>query len=280
MLSIAFIRAARIELLPASTMTTQELTSYAKFAGFDYVSFSSPSSIEVCVKIQDGLDAQIVMFPYATLVAVPLPLDEQDEYAYPDAHAHETRRPLLFDNSTSSSELSEHFKLHMFLSPGKRFLRLDPILVDLLELAYDDLKDGFEIVTGSGYRSRSVNLDNIDGRHENETFRYQMGQAVEVTPKGAVNEDTLFRLGIALMKAGRTIQPQGYAIGIGAKEDRLYCHVRPLLRGQKAVAVWDSGNALLFERLWHVVDQVYRGMSLHGVNYCLTTCIEQAVVVG
>lgn len=255
------IRAARIEALPGSSKTLKELTQYAKIAGFDYIRFSSPSFIEVCVKLQDGEEAQIVNFPLSTLVAVPLPLFDKDEFAYPPEHAQEPRKPLLFDITASSNLISEHFKLHMFISPGGRYIRLDPVLINLLENAYVDFTDRFYIIPGSGYRPRSVNRNNLDSRHEKERFRFQMGQAVEIKPSGRVNNDKLFFLAIALMKAGRSVRTLRIGIGIGVKQDRLYFHIRPLTLDieYEAIDVWDSGNEALLRKLSDVQDQIARG---------------------
>lgn len=250
-------RAVLIEPIPGLTMA--ELTSWAKFAGFDYVRFMSPTFIEVCVKPQDGLNAQAVMFPMSTLTAVPTPLDDEYEYAYPSEHVHEMRRPLLFDVSTTTNELSEHFKVRDFQYPGAKYLRIDTHLVELLELAYDDFPDGFHIIRGSAYRPRSVTLDNVEGRHEKERFRFQMGQAVELKPNGLVNCDTLFALGISLMKAGRTVQQQRLGIGIGTKRDRLYFQVWSMALNESSPVFWDSGNALLFEKFKMVQDQIKKG---------------------
>ena len=258
---VIYTRAARIEVSPGTSLTVKQLTSHAKLAGFDYVSFASPNYIEVCVKLQDGEEAQIVHFPLSTLLAVPLPLNDNQEYAYPEEHVHESRKPLLFDRTTSSNEISDHFKLHMFLSPGVRFVRLDPVLINLLEIAYEDFTDRFYIIPGSGYRPRSVNRNNIDSRHIKEKHRFQMGQAVEIKPSGRVNDETLFYLAIALMKAGRTVRTQRLGIGIGAKKDRLYFHIRPLTlkTDHEAVDVWNSGNAVVYSKLYEVQEQIDKG---------------------
>ena len=252
-------RALIIEPIPG--LTTEELTSWAKFAGFDYVKFTSPNFIEVCVKPQDGLDAQIVQFPLSTLTAVPTPLDEEYEYAYPSELVHEMRKPLLFDVSTTTNELTEHFKVRDFQYPGVKYLRISTLLVNLLELAYDDFPDRFHVIRGSAYRPRSVTLDNVEGRHERERFRFQMGQAVELKPNGLVNCDTLFALGVSLMKAGRTVQEQRLGVGIGTKRDRLYFQVWPMASNESSPLIWDSGNSLLYEKFRVVQDQIRKGMS-------------------
>ena len=268
-------RAARLRTPTGSSTNLQSLTAQAKLAGFDYVKFSAPDQIEVCVKLQDGLEAQIVHFPLTTLLAVPLPPEDEDEFTYPAEHIHEPRKPLLFDKTTSSNEISEHFKLHMFLSPGVRFLRLDPILINLLELAYDDFTDRFYITPGSAYRPHSVNLNNIQTRPDKEKYRFEMGQAVELKPNRRVNDESLFHLGIALMKAGRTVRTQRIGIGIGTKEDRLYFHIRPLTveTEEEAIDVWNSGNAVLYRKLHSIQDEVSKGLPIALIIFPIFTLL-------
>ena len=195
---------------------------------------------------------------------MPLPLGDEDEYAYPSAHAQEPRRPLLFDRTTSSNEISDHFKLHMFLSPDARFVRLDPVMINLLEMAYDDFPDRFHILPGSGYRPRSINRNNLNTRHTKEKYRFQMGQAVEIKPSRYINDGTLFDLAIALMKAARSVQTQRLGIGIGAKKDRLYFHIAPLTLDteNEAIDVWNSGNAALYGKLRKIQDQIHKGSQI------------------
>lgn len=256
-------RAAKIGISQGSPLTTEELSSKAMFAGFDYVHFSSPSYIEVCVKLQEGLEAEVVDFPLNTLLSVQLPYYDRNEFDYPITNVKETRKPLLFDGFSSSAELSQHFKLSMFLSPGVRYVRLDSELINLLELAYDDFKDGFYIIEGSGYRPRSVNRDNINTRHVNERHRFEMGQAAELRPKGKVTDNSLFHLGIALMRSGRSFQVKSLGIGIGAKSDRLYFHICPLLSETETdripIDVWDSGNTVLYDMFHTIQMQIAKG---------------------
>lgn len=148
-----------------------EFTSKVILAGFDFVSYSDPNYIEVCVKVQDGIQTHISQFPLANLISAPLPLGEENEYDYPDVLKHESRKPMLFDVTTSDNDIAEHFKLSQFVSPGKRYIRLDSVLVTLLDLTYEDFSGGFYVIPGSGYRPRSVNLDNIDTRHVKEKYR-------------------------------------------------------------------------------------------------------------
>lgn len=146
-------------------------TSKVILGGFDYVTYTSPNYVEVCVKVQDGIRTHLAQFPLTNLIGVPLPLGEEDEYDYPEELKPEARKPLLYDVSTSDNDIADHFKLQYFVSPGKRYIRLDTMLVNLLDLAYEDFTGGFYVVSGSGYRPRSVNLDNIDTRHEKEKLR-------------------------------------------------------------------------------------------------------------
>ncbi|KAH3802556.1 uncharacterized protein LOC127837090 [Dreissena polymorpha] len=256
-------RAAQITLKAGGSLSSQVFTQYAILAGFDYVMRVSNDVINVCVKVQDGIQTNLAQFPTANLISVPLPLGEEDEYDYPESLRNESRKPLLFDVSTSSGDVSEHFKLNAFVSPGKRYIRLDTMLVYLLDLSYDDFKGGFYGITGSGYRPRSVNLDNIATRHEKEQMRFEMGQAVELKPNDVASEDNLFRLAISLIRIAKSVRTQQIGIGIGCKADRLYFDVRPIAdENALVVEVWDSGNTPLFNRLKLIQDMIAQGGSV------------------
>ncbi|KAL4222201.1 hypothetical protein ACF0H5_018238 [Mactra antiquata] len=255
-------RAARLGLTSGSSLTMDEFVQKAILAGFDFVKYTSPDYIEVCVKVQDGLQTHLAQFPAANLVAVPLPLGEESEYDYPDILKNESRKPMLFDVSTSVKHIADHFLLSHFVSPGKRFIRLDSILTTILDLCHEmfDSGTGFHVIPGSGYRPRSVNIDNIATRHEKERLRYEMGQAVEIKPNKQTNDGSLFELGFALIKVAKTYRMQRLAIGIGCKMDRLYFELRPMTEDDsRPVEVWNSGNAPLFERLKYVESLILNG---------------------
>ena len=152
-------------------MSAAAFTQYAILAGFDYVKHVTTGTVDVCVKVQDGVQTTLAQLPVANLISVPLPLAEEDEYNWPEELRNESRRPLLFDVSTSENLIAEHFRLNHFTSPGKRYVRLDTVLVSILDLAYEDVAGGFHVIPGSGYRPRSVNLDNIATRHDKERLR-------------------------------------------------------------------------------------------------------------
>lgn len=253
-------RASKLTVKQGSGLSMENFTSMAILAGFDYVRYTSSNFIEVCVKVQDGLETQVVQMPGANLVAVPLPLGEEQEYDYPDELKSESRKPLLFDVSTSPENIANHFRLSQFVSPEKRYIRLDNIFVNLLDLAYDLYSGGFYIVPGSGYRPRSVNKDNFDTRHEKEKLRYEMGQAAEIKPNNQVNDNSLFDLAMALTKAAKTVRTQRLGIGFGCKPDRLYFELRPMTEDDsKSLEVWDSGNRPLYDRLKKIEDMVSEG---------------------
>ncbi|XP_060568332.1 uncharacterized protein LOC132726934 [Ruditapes philippinarum] len=253
-------RAARISLSPGSSLTMTQFASKAILAGFDYVSYTSPDYLDVCVKVQDGIQTHIVQFPLVNLIGVPLPLGEEDEYDYPEPLKNESRKPLLFDVSTSANAIAEHFRLSNFVSPGKRFIRLDSILVSLLDLGFEAFAGGFYVISGSGYRPRSVNLDNIATRHDKEKLRFEMGQAVEIEPNKPSNDESLFDLAIAMVKVARTVRMQRIGIGIGTKPDRLYFELRPMAEeDSKPFEVWDSGNTNLFKKLNEIATLIYKG---------------------
>ncbi|XP_052773072.1 uncharacterized protein LOC128211950 [Mya arenaria] len=256
-------RAARLSLKPGAAVSVSVFTQYAILAGFDFVRRVSANTVEVCVKVQDGIQTHLAQFPATNLISVPLPLGEEDEYDWPEPLKNESRKPLLFDVSTSDDEIAEHFKLHHFTSPGKRYIRLDAVLVSILDLAYEDYPGGFYVISGSGYRPRSVNLDNIATRHDQETLRFEMGQALELKPNMPPTEDNLFKLAVSLIRISKGVRLQQLGIGLGCKADRLYVELRPL-RDDTALVVeaWDSGNMPLYRRLKELQDMIADGGSV------------------
>lgn len=253
-------RAARISPRSGSTISMNDFVGKAILAGFDFVGYASLNYLDVCVKVQDGIQTHLVQFPSANLVGVPLPLGEEDEYDYPEALKNESRRPLLFDVSTSSNHIADHFRLSDFVSPGKRYIRLDGVLVSLLDLGFEAYNGGFYVISGSGYRPRSVNLDNIATRHEKEKLRYEMGQAVEIKPNKPPNDDNLFDMAIAMIKVAKSVRIQRLSIGIGCKLDRLYLELRPMKEDESTpLEVWESGNPALYNRLKVIQNLMERG---------------------
>ena len=246
-----------------TSMTMSQFASLAAKAGFDSVRFTTPDYIEVCVKQQDSLQAIIVHFPLVNLVGVAIPVGAESEleYGYPKELEKEPNKPLLFDSESSADDISYNFKLHQIVSPSVRYFRFDSVLMNLLELAYDAIPGGFRIIPGSAYRPRSVNINNVEARHPKEIHRYQTGQAVELQPDSAITIDSLFDVGVALMRVARTIRSKRLGIGLGAKADRLYLELRPLDSDHalEYLDVWDSGNTELYKRFKYIQDMVYRG---------------------
>ena len=63
-----------------------------------------------------------------------------------------------------------------------RYVRLYPKLVECLQATRDFIREPIEVL--SAYKSRSVNLANIEARHGREMLRFGAGQAAEIRVTG------------------------------------------------------------------------------------------------
>jgi hypothetical protein len=231
-------------------------------AGFDYVRYSGSDHIEVFVTQQEIYRAQNLYFASGeTFIAIQPPADQTNEYSYPKALLKETRNPLLFDGAHRDIRLSERHNVSDFACPGYRYLRVDPSMVECLEMAAEEYNGSIEIIPGSAYRVRSVNLNNIDTRHQNEKYRFQSGQAVEIRPKKNSLE-SLVDLALAVVKtcvAPLRLRQRG--IGMGCHSDRLYLDIQPLQHGNEAnfIKLWNSGGHQLFLKLLPYVYSALTG---------------------
>lgn len=255
-----FCRAAKIT---SDKGNINRLATLAVCAGFDYVKYTDSYYIEVFVKQQMGFRSQDVMFPSGhSLTAIPSSgLVDNVEYSIMSASVAESRKTSLFDGYTAEERLSDRYRISDFICPGYRFFRLDQTLVQCLERASDDLGHRIQVVPNSGYRVRSVNLDNIDIRTNEERFRFQLGQAVEIISSHDKSTKGLIELGKSIIRACPVItRPQQRGIGLGCHTDKLYLDIRPIQQGQQDqfISIWSSGGLTLYYELF---ARVYAALS-------------------
>ena len=62
------------------------------------------------------------------------------------------------------------------------YVRLYPKLVECLQATRDFIREPIEIL--SAYKPRSVNLQDVEERHDRELLRFQAGQAAEIRVTG------------------------------------------------------------------------------------------------
>lgn len=253
-----------IELEKPSRISYSQLAGLAICAGFDFISHMSDRYLELFVKPQEHYVSNVMVYPsgfHATGVSVHNTGFER-EYILPSLFANETRIPLLIDGQNGNTKLSPRYTISDFQSPGFRFLRIDSSIVECLELASNEFGEKLEVI--SGFRTRSVNLENIDMRLPQERFRFHVGQSLEITSnKGTELE--LIKIGIAIMRMCPPItRPQQRAIGIGCHRDRLYVDFHPMLFGneEKYIKLWNSGGRNVYLNLLPRVYTAIRGLSL------------------
>ena len=170
-------RALRIEKEQHSSIDLARISSLAICAGFDYVSYTNVHYVELFVKSQEHFRANLLTYPSGrVLTGISLKNTEfENEYIIPRVLRNESRIPLLIDGHDPSIKLGDRYSIADFQCPGYRFLRVDPSLVECLELASEEFGQKLDIASGSGYRSRSINFDNIDTRNIQERFRFMVG---------------------------------------------------------------------------------------------------------
>jgi hypothetical protein len=235
-------------------------------AGFDYVHYTAADGIEVCVKKQCEVRTQLTTYPRSTMISVCAPYSTGEEYQYPEQHALEGKKPALLDGHSDSKYLSENYKIADLKGPENRYFRFDATLLECLELARETFRSNIKVVPGSAYRVRSENKKNIDSRHPEEKFRYQMGQAVEVQPSSDITSDQLINMASSIMASCMpTLRLENMAMGVGCHDDRLYVDVRPPLMSESVediVQLWDAGNVDVFSKLTEIKEQLTKGMDV------------------
>ncbi|XP_076453310.1 uncharacterized protein LOC143288574 isoform X2 [Babylonia areolata] len=235
-----------------------QLASLAVCAGFDAVSFTSSAFIEGFVKAQAGYSAVLASYfegpSYATVS--PLGVDDS-EYRYPVSLSEESVVTRLLDGGVPpDTPVSQHFRLRDVTSSDRRYFRLDPSLLECLELAEEDFPGTIEVIRDSVYRTRSENVRrNMDLRHPEELWRYQAGQAVEVRPAGTLSSERLLALATSILReCPALVRLQMRAVGLGCHSDRLYVDLRPLVAGH--------------ERVYVMVWEGEEGEEVEGTGYC------------
>lgn len=252
---------------PVSGITLGKLATLAVKAGFDFVQYNNPNFIQVFVSQQDNYRSQVTFFPSGLMPqGIPISnLFDEIEYSLMKAHKSEPRKPLLLDGYDSNTKLSERYRISDFQAPGFRYFRIDEAIVQCLERVSEDLGEKVEVISGSGYRVRSLNLDNIDIRQKEERYRFQLGQAVEIR-LGSNNSSvqSLIDLGKSVLRSCPIVtRLQHRGIGLGCHIDRLYMDVRPIPLGEedKHLSVWNSGGQTLYIEMLTRVYTALTGMS-------------------
>lgn len=232
-------RAITLTLSLLSPNDLQELARLAFCAGFEYAKVKG-NYVEACVKPDANGLAEVAPFLKTQLRAVSFPPAEEDEYQYPaellkstsarkvrttDRHDDTDTIPVtakLFDGWNKTEKLSEHYAIKDFLCPNKRYFRLDENLVECLESTSSDLGEKVKVLEGSGYRVRSRNLVNIKTRHPEERYRFQTGQAVEVSS----TKTTIVLLKQLVRSCLPILYIKELSLNLGVHSDRIYIDVR------------------------------------------------------
>ncbi|GAB1602281.1 uncharacterized protein LOC115224777 [Argonauta hians] len=228
--------------LTNSGLNSQQLAVLAICAGFDYVSFTDASFIELFVKKQAGFTASQVDFPSRSLLVVNPPFSQSKEYAYPRSlqMTAESSSTMLFDGSNPMMELSPHFKIKDFVFSGTRYFRLDPQLLVCLDNVKQTFPEKFHIVPDGAYHSMTANLLNQNGRHPEEIQRFHAGKAVEITTEDKQSCSILLLAETVIRQCSTRLRAVEQSLGIGLHAVSLYLDVRPRI-GSGFIKIWNAG---------------------------------------
>ncbi|XP_067681059.1 uncharacterized protein [Haliotis asinina] len=255
-------RGLRLTSSPISRLN--RLAVLAACSGFDFMNFSSPQFIEVFVKSQEDFIGIRVEFSHEDIarLAVAPPSNEQAEYMYPVSLEHEAILPNLFIGFDGDTYLSEYYTIQDMSCPNRHYLRVDSSLLMCLDLISEEYGDKVEIVKGSGYRTQSVNMLNFDIRHEEEMYRFQTGQAVELRPPRYRHYSELVYLAKMLFRCCTPfLRQEMRGLGVGCHQDRLYVDIRPLQVGNELnyITLWNTGNATFCKQILDIQEELLQG---------------------
>jgi len=218
-------------------------------AGFDYVSYGE-DYVDVGVRNQAGLKAEISIFPGINLIAVEPPSNETEEYTLPVV----SEQNPLFDGHDGSQYISDCYNISDIQSPGKRYFRFETTLIEYLDEAATDYGSCIHIIKGSAYRTVSLNKENIEERHEEERVNFLLGKAVEVTGSN------LLQLGTSLIRSCTALlRPRLLKIGLGSHVDRLYVDIRTTTTPMDIIDIWDVNNAELYKHFIEMKQTITNG---------------------
>ncbi|KAK3092278.1 hypothetical protein FSP39_000651, partial [Pinctada imbricata] len=262
---------AKISLSKGYSLSTKDLANLAVEAGFDFIQLCG-DSLYTCVKATCGTTSQIIQYPRINLYCNDPNTSDTDEYQIPPCAEDTLSHPPLIDGAYEDLQLSDCYKIKDFKAHNYRYFRLDPNLLECLDLASEYYGSCIKVLPDSGYRPRSLNNKNIDSRHEEEKCRFGVGRAAEVQPQNNT-ADNLKEMTLTIM---RTCLPglrlKRLKLVICVHLDRVYIDIRASNHCcSDILKICNVDNSVLFD----VVYDAYRQM-LKGVSFIQPTNKEKA----
>ncbi|CAG2202829.1 unnamed protein product [Mytilus edulis] len=208
----------------------KRLAALSVCAGFDFIKFPS-THIEAFVKEQSGYRTTLNQFPSGTvMISVNPPLDNPNEFSYPESLQHESKKPALIRSLSDSTPLSKHFKIGDFKESSTSYLRIDSTLVECLDMVKDSFKQGIDVL--KAYTTKSTNMEMNSEWTQEQLDRFQMGQAVVIQNEEQTIESTTKLTKLLMSTCTPALRLQRRGLSLSIREDGI-CNQQSKLRGGK-----------------------------------------------
>ncbi|XP_060074378.1 uncharacterized protein LOC132554096, partial [Ylistrum balloti] len=267
-------RALRFETTN-STFSPISLANLAIAAGFDYIALSGTLYVDVFVRDQAGYWATLEIYPRVSMLHVNPATSEIDDYKpiYVKKISAETI-PGIVDGINEKLPMSDNYIVSDFKPFGRRYFRIDVRLIECLEEVTSDLGSKLRIL--AGYKTSSMNDENIEERHEEEKIFYTRGQAVQISGY-MIDDGTRFDLNVVVSSLIKSCVPalslKQMVLSIGCHATFIYVDIREK-NSDVSVNFWNEGNDQLYMFTKNLVDIHQKGGVLVQRKNTGTKCAE------
>ncbi|OWF46932.1 uncharacterized protein LOC110454960 [Mizuhopecten yessoensis] len=273
-------RALRLETA-TSALALQDLANLAISAGFDYICLSGTSTVDVFVREQTGYLATLEVYSRLSMLHVNPPTSEVQDYKpiYVKAESAETI-PGIVDGINDKLHVSDSYMIFDFKPFDKRYFRLDVRLLECLEEVTSDIGSRLRVL--AGYKTRSMNDENIEEKHDEEKIFHTRGQAVQISGNkiGDKTDHDLATIAFLLIKrCVPALTLKQMTLSIGCHATFVYVDVRER-KDDISVNFWNAGNDPLYNSVKTLVEVHKKGGVLVQSKSTSTQCTDHPLGTG
>lgn len=268
-------RALRLES-GSPGISQKSLANMAISAGFDYISLAGTSGVDVFVRDQAGYWATLEVYPRISVLHVNPSTSEMDDYKpiFVKPESAETI-PGVIDGINEKLPLSDNYMISDFKPFGKRYFRMDVRLLECIEEVTSDLDRKLKIL--AGYKTSSMNDENIEERHHEEKIYHTRGQAVQISgikESDGVATFDLTEIASSLIKSCvPALSLKQMSLSIGCHARFVYVDVREK-KADVSVNFWNVDNDQLYKTVKELVDVHKKGGVLVQSKKTGTKCAK------
>ena len=251
-------RAVKLQMSDDYSLSSRDMANLAIVGGFDHVTLSG-SAVYACVKATSGSVSQLTQYPKINMHAVDPPTDKVTEYLITPYADYALAYPEIIDGNNEDLQISDCYKISHFKARNFRYLRLDPTLLECLDMASDYYGTCIDVVADSGYRPHSLNNQNIESRHEEEKWRFNVGMAAEIKPRQNT-VDEMENVALTIMRSCTpSLRLKRMKLGMGTHGDRIYIDIRQSNGSNDIFELWDVDNGELHQKVNEAYEQLLKG---------------------